>query len=127
VARVTDAAADGVKARLRAALRDAVKTRDKAATNAFRSVLGVLDNADAASTDDAPPMDAGRIAGGVHGLGAGEVARREVSDEELVVIAREELERWQQLASDYDGAGQTEHAAQLRAEVATVDAVLDRD
>jgi uncharacterized protein len=125
VAAMSDDA--GVKARLRDALRVAVKARDKVATSALRSTLGLLDNADAADLAEAPPMEAGRIAGGVHGLGAGEVARRELSEEQLVAIAREELARWQTLASDYEGAGQTEHAARLRAEVATVAAVLDRD
>jgi uncharacterized protein YqeY len=121
---MTDAPRDGVSTRLRDALRTAVKARDKVAMAALRSTLGLLDNADAADLADAPPMEPGRIAGGVHGLGAGEVARREVSEEQLVHMVREEVARWEALAADYECAGQAEHAARLHAEAAVITALL---
>jgi hypothetical protein len=59
---VTDASPDGVQARLRDALRDAVKARDKVAMAALRSTLGLLDNADAADLADAAGAHRGRRA-----------------------------------------------------------------
>jgi hypothetical protein len=124
---MTDAPRDGVATRLRDALLAAVKARDKIATAALRPMLGLLDNAGAADVADAPAMEPGRIAGGVHGLGAGEVARRELSEPELVAIVRSELDRWEALAAESERAGQADHAAQLRAEAAVVHALLDGD
>jgi hypothetical protein len=121
---MTDAPPDGVSTRLRDALRTAVKARDKVAMAALRSTLGLLDNADAADLADAPAMEPGRVAGGVHGLGAGEVPRRELSEEQLVHIVREEIARWEALAADYERAGKTEHAARLHAEAAVITALL---
>jgi hypothetical protein len=123
---MTDATRDGVSARLRDALRAAVKARDKVALAALRSTLGVLDNAAAADLAAAPAMEPGRVAGGVHGLGAGEVARRELSEEQLVHIVREEVARWEALAADYERAGHAEHAARLHAEAAVIAALLER-
>jgi len=117
--------ADELTAVLRAALRDAVKARDKVATAAVRSALGAIDNAQAADPSAAPPQQPGRIAGGVAGLAAGEVPRRELSDAEAAGIVRAQIREWEAAAADYQRAGRSDSAARLRAESAFLARLLD--
>jgi uncharacterized protein YqeY len=109
-----------VRAQLRTALRGAMKSRDRRAVGALRSMLGIIDNAEAADPAAAPEPQSGTIAGGVTGLGAGEVARRELSDEEVLALVDAECSRWESLAVEYGAAGAADQAAALRAEVAVV-------
>lgn len=115
----------GLRERLRAGLRTAMKARDKAATAAFRSALGIIDNAEAADLSHAPPAQAGHIAGGVAGLGAGEVSRQELADEELVTLLQQEVARWQATADHCERAGRTDDAERLRAEIAALTRLIE--
>jgi uncharacterized protein YqeY len=116
--------AEGLRERLRDGLRGAMKRRDKAATAAFRTALGVIDNAEAADVSHTPAAEAGTIAGGVAGLGAGEVPRRELADDELVARLRDEVARWASTATDCERVGRTDDAARLRAEIAALQPFL---
>ena len=138
--------ADELTAVLRAALRDAVKTRDKVASAAIppgsasalrshavaslappvRSALGAIENAQAADASAAPAQQPGRIAGGVAGLGAGEVPRRELSDAEAVAIVRTQIGEWLAAAAGYERAGEAEAATRLRAEADVLSQLLLR-
>jgi hypothetical protein len=60
-----------------------MKARDTVAVKALRSALSAIDNAEAADPADADDVQLGVIAGGVAGLGAGEVARRQLSADEV--------------------------------------------
>ena len=110
----------GLRESLRDALRTAMKARDKPAVAAMRAALSIIDNAEAADVSAAPAVEEGHIAGGVAGLGAGEVARQQLSEPELVALLQAEVERWESTARDADGLGRTDDAEQLRAEIAAL-------
>ncbi len=112
------AAPTGLRAVLRDALVGAMKDRDQIAVAAFRSALGVIDNAEAADPAQAPIVQPGTIAGGVVGLGAGEVPRRELSEEQLVTRLRAEVADWEATAADYQRHGRSDSAMRLHAEAA---------
>ena len=116
---------DGLRERLRDELRVAMKQRDKAAVAALRAALGVIDNAEAADLSDAPGVEPGLIAGGVAGLGAGEVARRQLSDRELVEMLRDEVVRWESTARECERVRRSTDAARLRAEIAALQPFLE--
>jgi uncharacterized protein YqeY len=111
---------DGLRERLRDELRVAMKQRNKAAVAALRAALSVIDNAEAADLSDAPGVEPGPIAGGVAGLGAGEVARRQLSDRELVEMLQNEVVRWESTARECERVRRSDDAARLRAEIAAL-------
>ncbi len=104
---------DDARQTVRAALTVAMRGGDRHATSALRSFLGALDNAEAADTDLAPPVQDGVIAGGVAGLGAGEVERRSLTSDEIDAVLFAEIEERREWAVD-DGT---------RAEIATLEAL----
>ena len=117
-----------VRSQLRRALGAAMKTRDEIAVAAFRSALAAIENAEAADPSDAPLIQPGAIAGGVAGLGAGEVPRRLLSDEQATEIVRGQITNWQTAAADYEESGRQDYAARLHAEAAILtDFLFDRD
>src|SRR4029077_17664462 len=78
--------------KLREALLAARKDRDATRVSALRSALSAIDNAE---TPDGARVDApssGMIAGGVVGLGAAEVARRDLSDAEIRSLLHGEID-----------------------------------
>jgi uncharacterized protein len=116
-----------VRARLRAALTQAMRERDRAAVSALRSTLGAIDNAEAVAVEIDPaafPAD-GVIAGAVSGLGAADVPRRELTDDDQVAIVRAEVDERRAAAAGYERAGEVDRAATLHAEADALDAVLD--
>jgi uncharacterized protein YqeY len=118
---------------LRDALLAARKDRDAARVSALRSALSAIDNAGAVPTAtlglatpvsmnlDAP--SSGTIAGGVVGLGAAEVARRELSDAQIRELVRAEIDERLSAAKQID-ASHTERAATLRTEAAVLGDML---
>src|SRR6478609_309078 len=116
-----------LRARLRSALTDAMKARDTVATAALRSALGAIDNAEAVAVEG--PADygdggMGEIGLGEVGLGVAEVPRRMLSDGDVAAILRAEIAERAAEAVEYDGCGQPERAAQLRAEANVIAALL---
>jgi hypothetical protein len=108
---------------LRDALLAARKNRDSMRVSALRSALSAIDNAE---TPDGARVDApasGTIAGGVVGLGAAEVARRELSDAEIRELLRAEVDERLAAARQID-ASHTERAATLRAGAAVLTDLL---
>jgi hypothetical protein len=112
------------RATLRDALLAARKDRDAARVSALRSALSAIDNAETPDDVevDAPASDA--IAGGVVGLGAAEVARRELSDTEIRILVRAEVDERLAAAEQVSGGGHSERAATLRAEAAVLTDLL---
>lgn len=102
---------------LRAALRAAVRTRQAHAVAALRETLAAIDNAEAVDPSAAPPAQHGVIAGGVPGLGAGEVPRRRLSAGEATAIVEREIVERQKAASEYAALGRDQEAAVLRLQV----------
>jgi hypothetical protein len=101
-----------------------MRERRTAAVRAIRGVLGAIDNAEAADPATAPQSEDGTIAGGVRGLGAAEVDRRELRPDDVAGIVRHEIEERRRWADEYEAAGQTERAAQLRDEAEVLTAFL---
>jgi hypothetical protein len=95
---------------LRTALLAARKDRDVARVSALRSALSAIDNAE---TPDGVRLDApssGKIAGGVVGLGAAEVERRELSDAQIRELLRAEIDERVTAAQQAAGGGHGERA-----------------
>lgn len=114
-----------VRAAVRRELDTALKARDRTAISALRAALGALDNAEAADPAAAPPMESGVIAGGVAGLGAGEVARRELSDAEQRDLLCAEVTKWRAVAEQFERAGRPDDAQQQHAQADVVTRLLD--
>jgi uncharacterized protein YqeY len=102
---------------LRAALREAVRERQAHAVAALRETLAAIDNAEAVDASAAPPVQHGAIAGGVAGLGAGEVPRRRLGADEVTAIIEREIEERRSAASAYAALGRHDEAAVLRRQV----------
>ena len=96
-----------IRRRLRDALYSALKARDEVATAALRSAVSAIANAEAV----APAPAKLRL-----GLGAGDVQRRDLSDDELLAIMRAEVDQRVAASTEYERLGQGEKAQRLRAE-----------
>jgi uncharacterized protein len=121
---VTFQSADEWRTRLRTELLAARKDRDVARVSALRSALSAIDNAE---TPDGVRLDApssGKIAGGVVGLGAAEVERRELSDAQIRELLRAEIDERVTAAQQAAGGGHGERATLLRAEAAVLTTLL---
>jgi hypothetical protein len=105
-----DSTARDIEARLRDALRDALKTRDMVAAFALRSALGAIGNAGA--VPEAP-------------AGATEAARRPLGPADLREIVGAEISEREITAGQYDKAGHTDRAERLRREAQILRAVLE--
>ena len=113
-------AAQNWRVTLRDALLAARKNRDAVRVSALRSALSAIDNAE---TPDAVRIDApasATIAGGVAGLGAAEVARRELGDTEIRALLRGAVTERRDAAEQFTAGGQPDRASQLRAEAAVL-------
>ena len=121
------------RARLREALLAARKDRDAPRVSALRSALSAIDNAGAVPTatlGSATPVNmnpdapaSGTIAGGVVGLGAAEVARRELSDAQIRQLVQGEIDERLAAAGGID-ATHIERAAILRSQAAVLSDLL---
>jgi uncharacterized protein YqeY len=102
------------KSVLRAALREALRTRQAHAVAVIRETLAAIDNAEAADASAAPSVQHGVIAGGVAGLGAGEVPRRVLSAEAVTAIVEREIRELRDAAATYSDLGRHDEASTLR-------------
>ena len=112
------------KATLREALTQALRARDADAVAVLRETLAALDNAEAASLDLAPPVEHGVIAGGVAGLGAGEVPRLALGPEAATEVVQREARERRDAAALYASLGRREEAGRLGRQHAVLDALL---
>jgi uncharacterized protein YqeY len=104
------------KAALRAALLEAMRARQSEVVAALRETLAAIDNAEAADPSAAPAVQSGPgpIAGGVAGLGAGEVPRRVLTATEAQAIVEREIAARREAASTYADLGREQEAGVLR-------------
>jgi uncharacterized protein YqeY len=100
-----------------------MKQRDTSLVSALRATLAALDNAEAAPTADAAPGSLA-IEQSPVGVGAREVARHELSDDEVERLIRAEIDERRMAADVYESAGEPERARQLRHEAAALAAVV---
>ena len=109
-------AVEPVRERLREALRDAMKARDRAAVAVLRSTLAAIENAEAVEHDGRSPVEDGPIAGSVGGLGAGEAPRAVVDERSARAIVAREVRERHAAADEYERLGRGDEAARLRGE-----------
>jgi uncharacterized protein YqeY len=109
---------------LRASLLAARKKRDATRATALRSVLSAIDNAETPATVQVNGNRSGQVAGAVVGLGATEVPRRELSDEQIRGLVRSEIDERRNAAELITAGGHAERADALRAEVAVLAGLL---
>jgi uncharacterized protein YqeY len=111
-----------MRKRLRAALPAALKQRDAVLVKVLRTTLAALDNAEAVPVrgrdHTSHAVEATRV-----GVGAGEVARRNLSSEDVERLVRAEVSERQDAARFYEQADQHEHARRLRQEADMLAAV----
>jgi len=89
------------------------------AISALKSALSAIANAEAV---------AGPLSYEVRlGAGVGDVARRELSDQDVTDILRVEIEERATAAAQYEHRGQSERAVKLRAEAAVLLDYVDPD
>lgn len=109
---------------MRDALPEAMRARDKAAVSALRGTLAALDNAEAVPVDGAVPRAAALEASPV-GAGATEVARRELSEREMLDVVRAEAAERLEAAAHLTAPAHAARADRLRAEAAVLLRFLD--
>lgn len=115
---------DEWKSVLRAGLKEAMRERSTAKTAVLRETLAAIDNAEAADGSNAPGVQHGVIAGGVAGLGAGEVARRSLTPEEVRAIVERELAEKREALTTYARLEKHEQAQTLGMQAEVLAALL---
>ena len=114
-----------IEGRLRAVLKEAMKSRDPIARTAIRSALRAIDNAGSVGASNREGSEgSGHIAGSVEGLGAGDVPRREMDEGQIIEIVRAEVTSREGAAEEYEGLGRVDEAARLRSECAVLLSLL---
>lgn len=119
-----------IRSRLRLALTEALKARDKDAASALRSALSAIGNAEAVDPGEAGsgrPGGPGSVhfAGAVAGLGAAEAERRHLTEADVAAIVRAETAERQAAASQYERTGHAGQAAGIRQGTRALIAALD--
>lgn len=113
--------------RLRAALTVAMKDRDRIATSAYRTAMAALDNAEAVDAGTAAPVTTPHgepVAGAAPGVGATEVAREVLSEQQARAVLLREIIEHRRAADDFAGAGRPADALRLWAQADLLQAVL---
>ncbi len=107
---------DALKARLRADLKGAMQARRVGETQALRTLLAAIDNAQAVPVEDRGPAHAARA----FGDGTGEVPRLDLSDDDVQALLAREAESRRAAAAEMARLGQADRAAALAAEAEIV-------
>lgn len=116
-----------LRARLQAALTEALRGRDLAAASALRSALAALGNAEAvpAGTPGSPAVTSPYVAGTTVGVGAAEAQRRSLPPARAEAIVRSEITERRDAADDYERHGHRGRADKLRHEADVLADVLE--
>jgi uncharacterized protein YqeY len=112
--------------RLRDALAVAIKGRDRVSTSVLRATLGAIENAEAVPADRAAA--GGSVSLAIErtpvGVGAAEVARRVLTEDDVRTVMRAELAERAAAADTYARVGRLEQAERLRTEIEVLAAFL---
>lgn len=111
-----------LRERLRESLKDALSSRDTIAVSALRSVMSALDNAEAVDESHAPGPSGAYVR---LGAGAGEVARRVLSAQDVVDVVHAEVEDRAAAAAEYERLGRADEASRLRAEASALESFME--
>ncbi|WP_250001500.1 GatB/YqeY domain-containing protein [Actinoplanes sp. M2I2] len=112
--------------RLRQALPTAMKARDRPAVSALRATLAALDNAEAVVPAEGSSRGQA-IEEAPVGVGATEVARRLLGEDDVLRIVRAEAEERERAAAEYQALGREDRAGQLIAEATVLRSHLGGD
>ena len=115
-----------LRARLAAALPQAMKARDQVTVAALRSTLAALANAEAVGVGVVPARSVGSadVAGAALGVGASEAVRRTLADRQVADLVLVEAIEREDAAGAYEAAGEQNRAGRLRAEAAVIRSFL---
>lgn len=113
-----------LRIRMRQALPEAMRARDKAAVSALRATLAALDNAEAVPVDEAGTRGLALEQAPI-GAGATDVARRELSECSVADIVRAEAAERLHVASELTAPAHADRVARLRAEASVLLRFLD--
>lgn len=113
-----------LRLRMRRALPEAMRARDKAAVSALRTALAALDNAEAVSVEEIEPHGPA-LEQSPMGAGATDVARRELSEHRVVEMVRAEAAERLLAAAQLTAPAHAHRAARLRAEAEVLLRFLD--
>jgi uncharacterized protein YqeY len=113
-----------LRIRMRQALPEAMRARDKVAVSALRATLGALDNAEAVPVGDAGFRGVA-IEQSPAGAGAAEAARRELTEGDVSDIVRAEIAERLAAAAQLTAPAHADRVARLRAEAAVLLRFLD--
>lgn len=114
-------------ARLRGDLTAALRERDRDTVGVLRTVLSAIANAEAQPVAGSTPTSHvanGRIAGASAGVGATEVARRELDEDEVRAIVQAERDERIAAADELARRGAAAAAVALVAEASLMDGYL---
>jgi uncharacterized protein YqeY len=112
------------RSRLRGELVAARRAGDHIRISPLRSALAAIDNAEVPDEVPAAPTSAqGPFAASVAGLGAAEVARRELSEPQIRDLLSREVGERLAAARQYEDSGHDGRAAVLRAEAGVLTAL----
>jgi uncharacterized protein len=114
-----------LRQRLRESLKVAMRAGDSTAIAAFRSAVSAIDNAEAVDLSNAPGPTGGAIEDALLGVGAGEVARRELSAKDVVEIVRAEVREHAAAAAEYERLGRPEQASRFNAQATALESFLE--
>ena len=107
--------AKAIRDAMQADLKTAMAARDRGTVAVLRTTLAALANAEAVDAGASRPE---------RGLFVNDVARRDLSDDDVRTVIERERAELAASADEYDGVGQSEEAATLRAQVAVLDRYL---
>src|SRR5436190_23310647 len=113
-----------LRLRMRQALPEAMRARDKAAVSALRATLAALDNAEAVPAEEAEIRGMALEQSPV-GAGTTEAARRELSEHNVVDIVRGEAAERLEFAAQLTAPAHADRAARLHAEATVLLRFLD--
>lgn len=113
-----------LRLRMRQALPEAIRARDKAAVSALRSTLAALDNAEAVPVGEAELRGLALEESPV-GAGTTEAVRRELTERAVVDIVRAEADERLEAAARLTAPAHADRAARLHAEAAVLLRFLD--
>src|SRR5689334_1793414 len=105
------------RARLRAAVREALSSRDSAAIAALRSLASAIDNSEAVVSASEPGVRMG--------VGVGDVERRRLSLADVNRIVAGEIAEREEAASQYERLGRLDEADALRSQIAVLEKFRD--
>lgn len=108
-----------LRLRMRQALPEAMRARDKVAVSALRATLAALDNAEAVPVDEAA-LKGVALEHAPVGVGVTEAARRELGEGDVEDVVRAEAAERLDVAATLTAPAHADRAARLRAEAAVL-------